>query len=155
MPRNTTPSLLEKDGGIDTLRLSEEKLRAVLQDLRHQTESTPEKEQHRHERLQYHVLEGLEMRLADPDSGLAHYRIYPVNISRGGLTFLHGTFTYPGTPCTVLLKTTDAKEVVTPGVAIRCRCLDGRVHEVAVEFDKLVDVSKFVVTHEQLKPQRE
>ena len=147
MPRNTTPSLLEKDGGIDTLRLSEEKLRAVLQDLGHQ--------RRRDERLQYHVLEGLEMRLADPDSGLAHYRIYPVNISRGGLSFLHGTFTYPGTPCTVLLKTTDGKEVVTSGVTIRCRCLDGRVHEVAVEFDTLVDVSKFVVTHEQPKPQRE
>ena len=147
MPRNTTPSLLEKDGALDTLRLSEEKLRAVLQDLGHQ--------RRRDERLQYHVLEGLEMRLADPDSGLAHYRIYPVNISRGGLSFLHGTFTYPGTPCTVLLKTTDGKKVVTPGVAIRCRCLDGRVHQVAVEFDILVDVSKFVVTHEQPKPQRE
>lgn len=65
------------------------------------------------------------------------------DISNGGLSFFYGVFIHPGTSCVAQLRTTDGERVLVPGKVVRCTFVQGRVHEVGVEFDAAVDAGMF------------
>ena len=59
------------------------------------------------------------------------------DISRDGLCFLHGAFLEPGTQCQVVLKTIgDQKWTVHEARVVRCRHLEGLMHEVGLQFEQ-------------------
>ena len=62
------------------------------------------------------------------------------DISQGGLCFLHGAFLEPGTQCQVVLKTKgDQKWTVHEARVVRCRHLEGLMHEVGLQFEQEID----------------
>lgn len=73
------------------------------------------------------------------------HSVHARDISRDGMSFLHSSFVYPGTPCRIRLVSeyNVARDVAAR--VVRCRYLEGtsNAHEVGVSFDAPIDVAMF------------
>ena len=66
------------------------------------------------------------------------------NLSASGISLLHGGFVYANSRCEVILKTLDSEFLRAKGTVMHCRLVKGRVHEIGVRFDKLIDPESFI-----------
>ncbi len=66
------------------------------------------------------------------------------NLSRGGISVLHGAYMHPGTRCVVALPRVGRPPAVVEGVVARCTHRGGMVHEIGVRFAESVSVREFV-----------
>jgi len=75
-----------------------------------------------------------------------YYRIIPVDLSEGGIGFIHGTFAYPGMQYSIILQKRDAEEdyIEVPGKITRCQLITGRIHSVGLAFDCQIDITPYV-----------
>lgn len=71
--------------------------------------------------------------------------IVPRNISRGGVAVLHGGFVHCGTRCTLGLRGADGAPRSMPATVVRCRCVEGRVHDLGIVFDQEVNPRDFAI----------
>ncbi|GAF81553.1 unnamed protein product, partial [marine sediment metagenome] len=65
------------------------------------------------------------------------------NLSRGGMSFLLGGFVHNNTRCTVLLATPHRALDDMCGTVVRCRYIEGNLHEVGVRFDQNIDPAAY------------
>ena len=128
----------------DLLRLSVPERQELLNELERREISRSERQMRRYDRHPYHVWDGLLIRLKPPEGEWAGFRVTPRNISSGGLSFLHGSFVYPGSRCVAMLRTLQGEHVVAQGQVVRCRVVRGRAYEISVAFDTQIDIEKFV-----------
>lgn len=92
----------------------------------------------RHERIPYR---GRQVILHTKQAGKDVVFIVPGrNISRGGLSFLHGQMMHLDQPCTVDLATAGGDWESVSGTVIRCRHIRGMIHEIAMKFHTLVNL---------------
>jgi len=68
-------------------------------------------------------------------------RVYPVDISAGGMCILLGMFVHEGTAFRLTIRTGESDMLEVGGKAVRCVHLKGRVHEVGVSFDERFDLA--------------
>jgi CheY-like chemotaxis protein len=75
------------------------------------------------------------------------------NLSRDGLGLLVSQFVYPGTPCTVQMRTRYNRIVDVDAVVVRCRYLvgSGALYELGLHFERGVDVEQFTPEAHQLR----
>lgn len=66
------------------------------------------------------------------------------NISRGGMSFLHSSFVYPGTTIIAKLFRADSSLFNAKGKVIRCSHRGGVVHEIGIKFDTEIVVQEFI-----------
>ncbi len=72
------------------------------------------------------------------------FRVRTLNLSRTGMSFLHGAPARPGDACEIVaMDASGVKRRLTSRV-VRCRVLEGRVHEVGVRFDDAVRIDDLV-----------
>jgi len=84
------------------------------------------------------------VRIWHPQSGQSELRVYTRDLSQGGCSFLHTSFKYPGSRCTIVLSRSSVDEpMVVSGVVVNCRYLAQGVHEVGVQFDSKIDLDGF------------
>lgn len=126
---------------VDSLRLSVQEHQAILEQMEQHSGVHPKAELRRSRRFRYVVPDGIIVQVSGATTS---YLVRPRNLSETGISFLHGSFLYPGTACSVTLKTIDGEQVLAGGRIVRCRCVRGRVHEVAVQFDSPIDIANFV-----------
>lgn len=92
--------------------------------------------------------QGVEMRLEQSGGGgpssRATVRVACRNLSRGGMSILHGSYIHPGAEATILLKNTQGQTIPVPGTIVRCRHVRGMVHELGVQFTIPISPSDFV-----------
>jgi len=133
----------EKPVCSDTLRLSDKERKVLNQEL--DTRNVPEalKRKRTHNRIAYRI-KAVPIRVQYPNGSNADFLVRPRDISSQGLGFLHGTFLYPGTVCTIVLRTLNGQAIPIDGKVVRCDCIQGRVHEIGVQFNQLIDISEFV-----------
>jgi hypothetical protein len=62
------------------------------------------------------------------------------NISRSGVSFLHGQMMHLDQPCTVDLATKDGTWLTVEGVVVRCRYIGGMIHEIGLKFGSLINL---------------
>lgn len=62
------------------------------------------------------------------------------NISRGGMSFLHGQMMHIGQPCSIDLATNDGNWMTVDGVVVRCRHVRGMIHEIGLKFNSLINL---------------
>lgn len=79
-----------------------------------------------------------------PGGSSAYFRVYPWDLSKGGMGFFHRAFIYPGTRCTITAKTSDGQPVLLKGEVIRCSHVSGTVHTVGVKFEMEIDPADFL-----------
>ena len=134
--------MLHGQNCVDSLRLSDEEQRFILDELDRVIRAPPRRKLRQDLRYRYVVREGL---LVEVEGATSRFIVRPRNLSAGGSSFLHGTFLYPGAACVVSLRATDGRSVHVAGRIVRCRCVHGRVHEIGVRFQERIDVGQFVV----------
>jgi len=74
------------------------------------------------------------------------------NVSSGGIAFLHSQMMHVGQPCVVQLATKDGSFIMVPGKVLRCNYVKQMMHEVAIQFDKPIDVSLLLTEPRVQKP---
>lgn len=75
--------------------------------------------------------------------------VIPRNISTQGLSFFHGRYVHPGCATILNLPTLAGHTAEVPGKVVRCRHVNGVLHELGVEFADPIDVSEFVTLNSQ------
>ncbi len=109
-------------------------------------ESTGNHPQRRHGRLDY---PGVEIAMTLQSHGVSETHTWLTlsrNISGSGISLLHCGFVYPNTPCKLAMPTLWGETEKIDARVQRCRLVQGRVHELGIEFEHPVDTRCFV-TH--------
>ncbi len=127
---------------LDLLRVPEAEQALVLEKLDHagQTQAWVEVRQNRRHR--YSVRDGILLR---PSGSRVDFRVRPRNISIHGISVLHGAFLYADTQCELALRTRTGESVLVGAKVLRCRCVQGRIHELRLAFTQAIEIEKFVV----------
>lgn len=93
----------------------------------------------RHERLQYR---GRQVILYTKQTERDVAFIVPTrNISRGGLSFLHGQMMHIKQPCCVVLAANDGNWLTVESHVVRCRHVCGMIHEIGLKFSHLINLA--------------
>lgn len=128
----------------DILRLSAGETAQVLRFLDEQSRSSVTNDRRRSPRRPYTAHRRLAVILENELKGRRTYALIPRNLSRTGISLLHGKFVYGQTRCVVGLTALDGQIVPVHGRVAWCRLVTGRVHEIGVAFDEAIDVDEFV-----------
>lgn len=118
---------------IESLRMPEGKLHDLLDRCERAEDSSGFAEQRQHRRYQYR--HRISVTILSEDQDPTTYSAMAVNISSRGMAILMGMFVYPGSRTSILLTLSDGETLLLTASVLRCKLLEGRVHEVAVMFD--------------------
>lgn len=80
-----------------------------------------------------------------PDGGQSHFIVYGRNISRGGVSVLHGGFLHPGSACRLILQTRGDDLLAVAGIVRHCRLVNHFSHEVGIQFLEEINPRNFLV----------
>ena len=78
--------------------------------------------------------------LREPSGGVARLRVYPVNLSMKGACVIADRFVHKGVACVITLQVAEGEAVAVQGKIVRCEMLQGRAHELGIEFDAGFDL---------------
>ncbi len=134
---------------VDALRTSEEEQAAILGELEAAARMHAEPEQRTSTRYRYTASGGLTFRIA---GATASYIVRPRNLSTGGISILHGSFVYPRSTCSLMLKTITKEDALVSGKVVSCRCVRGRVHEIGIQFDHPIKIEDFIPVEVEAPP---
>jgi PilZ domain len=95
-------------------------------------------ERRRHTRIpiKQHTKGFIELNVNQGTSG--KYIVFPIEISQGGMSFIHGSFIHSSTQCTISIPMPDGEIMAIDAVITWCRLLRGRAHEVGAKFTSLL-----------------
>ena len=128
----------------DLLRLSAKQTVELLEQMDEAATIEVRRERRRAPRVSYQPVSRLAVLLDGEPLGRRSCVLAPRNLSRTGISLLHGKMVYPGIACVVGLRATDGQTVPVHGKVIWCRYVTGRVHEHGVEFTDPIDLPEFV-----------
>jgi hypothetical protein len=128
----------------DILRLSPREAGEVLGKIEAQTYNVVANDRRRSPRVPYREVSRLAVMLENEQAGRRTHALLPRNISRQGISLLHGKFVYDSTGCVLGLKALDGQIVPIRGRVIWCRLIGGRVHEFGAQFEDPIDLDDFV-----------
>ncbi|HPD29124.1 MAG TPA: PilZ domain-containing protein [Phycisphaerae bacterium] len=100
-------------------------------------------ERRRYERHRHRVDQGLEVIFDAFDEQPVTCHVRPRNLSQGGIAFLHEAYVYPETRCTVVLISATDQPIEVSGRVVGCRHISGKLHEIAMAFDRPIDAEDF------------
>jgi len=130
---------------LDLLRVPDGHLEKILVNMDRQCGPCKGAELRKYRRFRYRPARAPVIQLRHPGGSGGQFRVKARNISARGLAFLHGAFVHTGTECEITLYTVDNEPILLPSRIVRCRHIEGHVHEVAAEFSQLIDLANFVV----------
>ncbi len=134
----------DRSDGRDTLRISQKEQGEILAELESRSPSRKSSERRGDERLRYVQRALLFVQVRHPGGTISNYLVRTRNLSKTGIGFLHGTFLYSGTPCTVSLRAADNKSFDVEGTVVRCSHVRGHIHDVGVRFVRPIRLRDFV-----------
>lgn len=125
---------------IEGIKLSERERSVLIEQMR--KSGAADKRKHARQ-----VVEGsfaLLCTMEFPGGSSAQFRVYPWDISKGGLGFFHRAYIYQGTKCTFTGNTIDGQPTSFKGEVVRCSHVSGTVHTVGVKFEMELDPEVFL-----------
>jgi len=128
----------------DILRLSARKTVELLEQMDEAAAVTLTRERRAAPRAPYQPVSRLAVLLETEPLGQRSYLLAPRNLSRTGVSVIHGKMIYAGTACAVGLRAMDGQIVPVHGTVIWCRFVSGRAHEHGVEFADPIDLQEFL-----------
>ena len=136
----TQGKILIKTFPVTAIRLDEETLEEVLDDMDLAQTDDVSANRRLHPRSPYRVRAAVVYaKQIDPNVAF----VVPTrNISQGGIAFLHRHMMYVGQECTIQLAAMDGGWITVEGVIARCRHVKAMVHEIAVKFDEPLDFAQ-------------
>jgi CheY-like chemotaxis protein len=133
-----------KNGYINSLRMTEADEVEVIEALSRNPTNNAGKERRRQSRVPYEHRAGLIVQMHHPGGSVATYLVRVRDLSTGGVGFLHGSFVYCGTRCTMALLTTDGKTVCVEGKVVRCSHVRKHIHQIGLRFNTPIRLRDFV-----------
>lgn len=137
----------------DSLRMSPKEQDEILSELEGRSARQRSSERRTDERLRYVQSALLFLQVRHPGGTTSNYLVRTRNLSKTGIGFLHGSFLYSGTPCTVSLRTPQNKFVDVEGTVVRCSHVRGHIHDVGVKFVKPVKLRDFMGQAAPINPE--
>jgi DNA-binding response OmpR family regulator len=83
-----------------------------------------------------------------PGGGQVGYLVFTRNLTPNGAAILHGGYLHRGTRCKIMLPTIWGGEEPTRGVVTWTRHITGMIHEVAMRFEKPIELWRFIESDE-------
>lgn len=136
---NTGPSSKVKT---QTVHLSEAALNQILDRLDEAELSSNSKNRRSEERYRFRKT-GLRIEFRRPEGTTSDFLVPTRNISRNGMSFLHGGFMHEGSRCRIQLVTTHNMWETVDATVVWCRYVEGRVHSVGVKFERPIDLAAY------------
>ncbi|MEM7230112.1 MAG: response regulator [Planctomycetota bacterium] len=96
-------------------------------------------------RHQYRVA-GVPLVVDHPDGGQSAFLVDARNLSRGGISVLHGGYLHVGSHCRVSLRDTTGNFTTRRGVIVACRLIRGAAHEIGIQFASQLDLKSIIGT---------
>lgn len=128
----------------DTLRLSDHEKLALVESLNAKPDSDEQINSGRtHDRVAFNAL-AVHTSISHPGGVVTQCIVTARNLSVGGLGFLHGGFVYEGTRVEMQLPTIFGNTRTIKGTVRSCRHINGKVHEIGVQFDREIDPYEFL-----------
>lgn len=127
-----------------TLSLSSDQLEAVLSECDRAERAYPNRQERAEPRAPYRTDRPIEATMWHPGGGVGRFLVHPIDLSRSGMSFLHGGFVHKGSLCMVSLLTRENTTIDVEGRVIWCRHCSGNCHAIGVQFIAQVDVRPFV-----------
>ena len=129
---------------IDALILSDEEHHQILEHMSDDTKEACFADLRADDRVAFELPSGAVMKLYHPGGTITTHLIHPRNLSRKGMSFLHGNYVHTNSRCEVYLRTFKNQTAVVEGSIMWCRHVHGRVHEVGVQFAHPIVMIVFV-----------
>jgi hypothetical protein len=136
----------------DILRLKPQEAADILRAIDAKTKDAVGKERRASPRVPYRATPRVAVIIESEELGKRTFALIPRNISRLGMSLLHGKFVYDGTPCVAGLKALDGQLVPVRGKVMWCRLIAGRIHEIGIQFEEPIDLEEFVPPDEEPEP---
>ena len=140
----------------DTVRMPEPAIRAFLDFLDRQETSEArlngdiaKRSTRRH---RFPSLVPVTLEILRPGEGTVRFAVVPRNLSKGGMSIVHGVFLHPHSECVIHLRTVDGEKTVVEGVLTRCRYVGAKMHETGIKFHREVDPNAYLVLCEDEEP---
>ena len=127
---------------IDSLRLSAAEQAEILQSLAEREAHGDRSERRREPRLPFE--HRIEVAICAAYGPQTHYLVQGRNLTSRGIGFLHGTFMYSHTVCSVAMPALDGRTIVTRGQVVRCQLVRRHIHDIGVRFDKRIALADYV-----------
>ncbi len=105
------------------------------------TAGGPEKNNRAHERIQL-CADAVIVRVEPGDVPPMQFVVAIRNISEGGVAFLHNAMLSLGMHCTIYVLLEKGRSFKTTGKVVRCRHLQGMIHEVGLKFDSIISLDR-------------
>lgn len=141
MSRNVYLTHGPTDRIVDTLRISEREAAAILEAMNSAQHDLPMAELRDSDRLVCRPTKGVVVQIQHPGGSGGMFLVWPRNVSRTGMGFLHGNFIYPNTIVVVHLRRPNGPSARVTGKIMRCRHVSGVLHEIGVRFDQALDMA--------------
>ncbi|MHC4383563.1 MAG: hypothetical protein ACYS0J_12095 [Planctomycetota bacterium] len=107
----------------DILRLKPQEAAEILEAIDAKTKDSVARERRKWPRVPYRAAPRVAVIIESERVGKRTYALIPRNISRVGMSLLHGKFVYDGTPCVAGLKALDGQLVPVRGKVTWCRLI--------------------------------
>jgi hypothetical protein len=137
----------------DILRIKPQEAAEILRSIDAGTRDAVGRERRKWPRVPYRATPRVAVIIENEQQGKRTYALIPRNISRMGLSLLHGKFVYDGTPCVAGLKALDGQLVPVRGKVMWCRLITGRIHEIGIRFEEPIELEDFVPGDEEPEPE--
>lgn len=135
--RRIPPRRLQGVLAIALLNDSEKK--KVVEAIKHRSTHSADRRKRSESRHDASRLPDITVEVRSPSGDVQTHTVPPVDLSPGGMAFLHCSFLYPGSAIAATLRTRDGEQMSVTGKVVRCEHVSGRVHEVGVKLDQAID----------------
>ncbi len=129
---------------VRTIRLSNDALEELLDKLEEQAQAEDKANTGRgSERFRFRS-RGCVIQMQQPGAAsTTAFLVSPRNISSTGMAFLHGGYVHIGTECFIQLVSTHGAWVDIKARVVRCRFIQGNLHDVGVQFMREIEPGDF------------
>ncbi|HEX8875257.1 MAG TPA: PilZ domain-containing protein [Phycisphaerales bacterium] len=119
--------------------LNENEKKKVVEAIKLRSAHAPDRRKRSEARHDASRLPDITIEVRGPSGDVQTHTVPPVDLSPGGMAFLHCSFLYPGSAISATLRTRDGEQMSVTGKVMRCEHVSGRVHEVGVKLDHPID----------------
>jgi hypothetical protein len=135
---------------VDTLRITKREWLTLLSQLEREATQRIGQEKRRDQRKRYRAMTAMLIQMVHPGGSRITYLVRSRNLSRSGFGFLHGGYLHSNTRCNLTLTAHDGTPRPVAGKVVRCRHLQGKVHEVGIKFDKPININEFTTVDDRV-----
>lgn len=128
----------------DTLRMSPKDIQRLVEDLERRG-SQEVAGTHRQSRRWKMRSQRVIVTLVGQMGQRLNILVIPRNLSQGGMGFICGNYLHIGSSCFVTFRSLGGKGVVVQASVRRCKHVEGRLHEIGVEFGEQIDPRNYMI----------